>query len=91
MTERRTIELLDELVSHGFTNAAFQRLHHRGKATTISAHRKYAEKVEFKPNDTNEMVQRRLAFVLKAYHHGTGDKPTDWLALAAASVNAIPR
>jgi hypothetical protein len=74
------IELLDELVSYGFDNAAFQRLHHRGKATTINMHRKYAEKVEFKPNDTNEMVERRLAFVLKAYHataEARGSTPTD--------------
>jgi hypothetical protein len=65
-------------------------LHHRGKATTIKAHRKYAEKVEFKPNDTNEMVQRRLEFVLKVYH-ARGSKPIDWMAWAAASVIAIPR
>jgi hypothetical protein len=90
MPERRTVELLDELVSYGFDNAAFQRLHHRGKASTINSHRKYAEKVEFKPNETNEMVERRLAFVLKAYH-ARGSTPTDWLTLAAASVAAIPR
>jgi hypothetical protein len=58
----RTIQLLDQLEALGFTNADFQALHHRGKATTIRAHRKYivglTQGVQL--NGTNAEVERRL-------------------------------
>ena len=92
--ERRTVQLIDELVSHGFDNAAFQKLHHLGNATTIKAHREYAQRVEFQPDGTNVMVERRLEFVYKAYlatGFSASMQQQAWFALAAASTIAVPR
>ena len=57
----RTIQLLDQLEALGFTNADFQALHPRGKATTIRAHRKYMMSLtSYQPNGTTAEVERLL-------------------------------
>jgi hypothetical protein len=58
----RTIQLLDQLELLGFTNAAFQAIHHRGKASSIRAHRKYVAGLSsgHQPNGTNAELERRL-------------------------------
>jgi hypothetical protein len=71
---RRSIEILDQLEAIGFTNEAYQLLHHsrtRGWKDTISRHRAYCEKVSsFQRDGDAERDQRRLEFVLEKYLAG---------------------
>jgi len=71
---RRSIEILDQLEAMGFTNEAYQLLHHsraRGWKHTISRHRAYCEKVSsFQHDGDAERDQRRFEFVLEKYLAG---------------------
>lgn len=71
---RRSIEILDELVALGFTDHAFQLLHHsrsRGWRDTIAGYRAYCGKVSsFRKNGDPERDHRRLEFVLREYRRG---------------------
>jgi hypothetical protein len=83
-----TVELLDQMVAEGFTDPAFQVVHHWGPRARIHAHRAWAEHVsEFKPNGTNVAVARRLKLMWNAYQHGgfKSGKPEVWAALAIAA------
>ena len=89
MNPQRTVVLLNELETLGFTNEAFWRLHHfreKGKRDTIHVHKSYCEKTDsFEDDGNNERVEVRLEMVLKcykAYHEGNPDMFT-YLADAA--------
>ena len=90
-----TIILLDELESLGFDNTAFSALHHfreKGRRETIKSHRKYCENTrQFKENDNNLQVQRRLRLVLNAYVLGGFESqyPEVFLGLAEAAYKEI--
>jgi uracil-DNA glycosylase len=89
---KRTLALLDELQKLGFNDEAFWRLHHfrrEGRRATIAPHRAYCEKISaFRPDGTNERVQRRLAFVLKTYREPGNTK--NFIMLADAAFDKIP-
>jgi hypothetical protein len=88
--EMRTIMLLDELVKHGFTNAAFRKLHHRTDDASIQAHRKWATEVNFRTNGTNVQTEQRLERVLRAYLLGGFTSPKVWVPLAEAVLMELP-
>ncbi len=68
-----TLPILTELENLGLDDDRFQRLHHRGKKTSIKAHRKYCQKTErFLPGGTNEQTARRLASCLELRRAGEG-------------------
>jgi hypothetical protein len=93
-----TIELLRQLELLGFGNEAFWRLHHRrssGHRDTINAHRKYClglKSGSFIAGEDNELVTRRLAYVLEIYR--AAELPPGnagaFVALAEAAFRAIP-
>ena len=88
---KQTLALLDELQKLGFDNEAFSRLHHFRHRTkeTIARHRYYCEKTStFRPDSANERVQRRLAFVLKAYREPNNTKTL--IMLADTAFDKIP-
>lgn len=91
----QTLKLLDELVSLGFPDAAFARLHHyreKGRNDTITAHRAYCEKTtHFREGETNELVQRRLKLVLDAYKLSgfRSRRPGVFVGLAEAAYEEI--
>lgn len=93
---QRTIELLEQLQSLGFDDAAFAKLHHfrlSGKNDTIAKHRKYVlQQANLRENDSNEEVQRRLALVLTTYRNGgfTSRSSSVFQALADAVFHEIP-
>ena len=93
---KRSLELLDQLEALGFTDEAFQLLHHsrtRGWRDTIARHRSYCKKVStFQRDGDAERDQRRLEFVLQEYKAGAF-KPgrTDvFAALAERAFQTIP-
>jgi hypothetical protein len=92
----RTIELLDQLEALGFDDQAFARLHHfrlKGRRPTISAHRLYCDATSsFQDAGENELVQRRLELVLKAYRSGVfkSGRPEVFGALADAAFHELP-
>ena len=96
MHPKRSLELLDQLKSLGFTDAAFAQLHHfrlKGRRDHISAHRKYCEKItSFQGDGENERVQLRLELVLHAYRSSgfTSHDPRVFVALADAAFHEIP-
>ena len=82
-----TIALLDELVALGLTDELFRLLHHFRKET-IARHRAYCEKIaEFRPDSTNERVQRRLRIILDGLK---SDPMKSFLELIKAACAAIP-
>jgi hypothetical protein len=97
---QRTVELLDELETLGFTNEAFWRLHHfrdKEKKDTIHVHKSYCEKRgSFRGREedcNNERMQVRLEMVLKcykAYHNGHPDMFTRLADAAYCMVPALP-
>ena len=93
---QRSIELLDQLEGLGFTNEAFQLLHHsrvRGWRDTIARHRAYCAQVSsFQRDGDAERDQTRLEFVLQRYRAqrlppGRSDV---FVALANAAFAEIP-
>lgn len=95
MDPQETIRLLDELVTLGFSNEAFQVLHHFCDEATIHAHRAYCESHDtFRAGGNNELVQERLRMVLAAYRAGgfKSRNPGVFVALAEAAVrDGVPR
>ena len=95
MDPTETIKLLDELEGLGFTDEAFQTLHHfrtRGGRPTVNDHRRYcSEHIKFASDGNNERVQRRLTLVLDAYRSGfSSGSPEVFVALAEAAFKEIP-
>ena len=89
---KRTVRLLDELKSLGFTDQAFALIHHLPNET-IERHRNYCLRVgSFQPDKTNQDVQRRLDVVLRAFRGGgfSAGKPAVFAALAQAACAEIP-
>jgi hypothetical protein len=93
---KHSIELLEQLVQLGFTDEAFARLHHfrlKRRKATITPHRRYCEKTDsFVPDGTNELVQRRLDYVLNAVR-ATGlrsAQPDQFSAWADEAFREIP-
>jgi hypothetical protein len=91
MNPQRTVVLLDELETLGFTNEAFWRLHHfreKDKRDTIHSHKSYCERIgSFKDGDDNERVQVRLEKVLNISSYTMMDTLTclpGWLMLHTA-------
>ena len=93
---KRSVELLNQLETLGFTDEAFALLHHsrvRGRRDTIVSHRSYCEKHSlFQRDGDNERTQRRLEFVLRRYLHGGGsDCRSDiFVELANRAFGEIP-
>ena len=93
---KRSVELLNQLETSGFTDEAFALLHHsrvRGRRDTIVSHRSYCEKHSlFQRDGDNERTQRRLEFVLRRYLHGGGsDCRSDiFVELANRAFGEIP-
>ena|SRR5271155_879642 len=94
MNPQRTVELLNELETLGFTNDSFWRLHHfreNGEKDTIGSHKSYCEqRGSFQDNSNNERVQVRLEIILKyyrAYHNGN---PGMFPRLADAAYCMVP-
>jgi hypothetical protein len=95
---QRTIEWLDQLEELGLTDESFGLLHHltrKGtKSETIRGMRRYCEtlKVDFRPDESNDRLRRRLEFVLHGYRKF--DLPpgntTVFDALAKAAYLGIP-
>ena len=88
---KRTVRLLDELESLGFSDDAFSLIHHFPDEK-IARHRDYCRKVEaFQADGSNERVQRRLELVLRAYWAGgfKSSKPEVWEALSKAAVAEV--
>lgn len=96
MAPQDTVELLKSLAAVGFTDRAFQRLHHyrlTGKHASISAHSAYCRRIAFyKSDSSNERVHRRLGLVFAAYQSGgfTSGRPQVFDALAEAAFCDIP-
>lgn len=98
MPVTETLKLLDKLQDLGFNDAAFARLHHKRLKRQYSPHkiepfRTYLEQHErFMPNSENELVHKRLAFILKRYRdEGFPPGKTDeFVALAEVSFIEIP-
>jgi hypothetical protein len=96
MGPNKAVDLLSQLEVLGFDNQAFWRLHHRrlnGQKDTIDAFRNYCRKIEgFKPGENNELVVKRLGFVLDCYR--AADLPPGnagaFVALAEASFKTVP-
>lgn len=97
---KRTLELLDALTAYGFDDSAFCLLHHfrvRKWRESIAAHRRYCEKIagnsgQFLDGSENELVQRRLAWVLAKYEKSqkkAGDSK-HFRELADASFKGLP-
>jgi hypothetical protein len=91
---KQTIAYLDELLTLGFTDEAFWKIHHfqeKGENHPINTHRTYCEKTDsFQDGGNNERVQMRLEIVLKyfkAYHAGN---PAAFPRLADAAYVLIP-
>lgn len=99
---KKTVVLLDALVKLGFDDRAFWRLHHKREATprrprpereTVGAFRSYCEEGhEFRRDEENERVHRRLEFVIKVYSNVgfAGGEINVFIALAEAAFIAIP-
>jgi len=98
MPVRETLQLLDELQDLGFSDAAFARLHHKRLNKQYSPHkiepfRRYCEQHQmFRPNSENELIYKRLAFVLRKYRDEElpPGKTDAFIALAEASFKEIP-
>ncbi|MFO0774502.1 MAG: hypothetical protein U0172_07555 [Nitrospiraceae bacterium] len=91
---RRTIRLLDELESLGFTDEAFAEIHHFERGTTIERHRKYClETGAFQESKANERVQQRLEIVFRAYWGGGFRECSSalWVLLAKAAAIEVPK
>jgi hypothetical protein len=89
---KQTIRLLDDLEKIGFSDSAFNRLHHyreTGTVTTINAHRRYCEGLthDFVEGSNNELVQRRLEIGWNAYKGGgfNSSQSAVFVALAEAA------
>ena len=91
---QRTINLLQNLRSLGFTDNAFAIIHH--KHEPIDKHFYYCEerKTQFRNGSTNTNVQRRLEIILKAFESESGcfseDKEAVFIHLAYASLAEVP-
>jgi hypothetical protein len=94
MNPERTVVLLDELETLGFTNEAFWRLHHfreKENHETIHSHKSYCEKTgSFKDGDNNERVQVTLEMVLKYYKLYHDRHPGMFTRLADAAYCMVP-
>src|SRR5271154_4425035 len=94
MNPQRTVELLDELETLGFTNDAFWRLHHfrkTDKKDTMGSHKSYCEKTGlFEDNGNNERVQARLEMVIKCYKAYYNGNPGMFPRLADAAYCMVP-
>jgi len=88
--EMRTILLVDKLVEIGFTEEAFQKLHHMGENASIKSFRNYCAKVSFRPNGTNALFVKRLEHILATFLLGNFTKQETWLPLAEAVLIEIP-
>ena len=88
---KKTIDLLDQLKTLGFTDGHFDIVHHL-KDESIESHKKYCENLTgvFKAGGTNEQVQRRLQIILNSYVSGEFTKQEVFSYLARASVVEIP-
>ena len=89
---QQTVRLLNDLEKIGFSDEAFNKVHHyreNGTFTTINAHRKYCESLThfFNYGSNNCLVQRRIQIVLNAYRGGgfNSARPEVFVALADAA------
>lgn len=92
---QQTVELLDKLVSLGFNDAAFWRIHHwreDGKCESIKHHADYCRGKSYFKTDTNRLVQRRLKLILDAYQKGgfTSRRQEVFSYLAEAAYAELP-
>ncbi|HUJ09616.1 MAG TPA: hypothetical protein VL171_06275 [Verrucomicrobiae bacterium] len=91
---KRTIELLDQLCSLGFSDDDFRVIHHMA-STSIRSTRIYCQKIEAFPGDgANEVVRERLELVLalfEAGHFTEPAKPGVFTGLAQAALAEIPK
>jgi hypothetical protein len=84
MAMLKTAMFLRELEKHGFTEAAFRKLHHFGEKARLKSFRKYSERVDFRANGTNAVVEQRLELVLRSFLLGGFTKPEAFIHLAEA-------
>ena len=96
----KTLKLLIELETMGFSNRAFSIVHHSREPQTIKTHRTYCEShihsgshFEKGTGGTNALVQRRLEIVLNAYLAGrfTCKSSALFEYLANAALLEIPK
>lgn len=91
--KERAIELLDKLEPLGFTDPAFDALHHRNQ-DSIAKFRGYLPRVgnDFVPNGTNCDVVHRLGLVYSMFIASGLTKGTEeiFVALAKVSVLMVP-
>jgi hypothetical protein len=93
---QRTIQLLDELSSLGFTDGDFRILHHlKSKDETVGGMRAYCMTIgSFRDGSPNERVRARLQFVLtkiRAEKHPAPAPPGIFRALCNEAVAKIPK
>ena len=86
-----TVELLDRLVTLGFTDENFAIVHHF-EGEPIERHRKYCvdHAGKFQSEGTNGAVQRRLRIILCSYVFGGFSRPEAFDSLAHAAVAEVP-
>lgn len=91
---KRTVTLLDQLSTLGFTDDDFRILHHMADATAAK-HRAYCKGTKkFEAEATNQKVRERLEMVLNAFKAGwfsVPAKPGVFRGLAEAAVAEIPK
>ena len=68
MNPVRTVGLLRVLQRAGFNDDAFHIVHHFSESESIESHIKYCLiRTKFQPNGNNEIVQKRLEYVLDKF------------------------
>lgn len=92
---QRTITLLNQLRTYGFSDDDFRVIHHNGSKASIASHLGYCEEIGSfnEGHPTNIQVRDRLELVLASFRAGDYHRPARpgvFRALANAAVAEIP-